>query len=142
MKTPSKVDFQFERYQRKLNVIYDCILKSILVSSDSFCLIKSHIWNYHVKCIQMNYSDLYSWDGTNNMITRWNLVCSISLAGWNNVAFTLYHICTIPLKLYLYTTNPDQAIIIQSLKSIINLYLLNWKPCMFFFDSMWHSTTP
>ena len=50
---PSKLDFRFKRYQhvsaaqnkeiqRKLEVIIDCILKSILASSDSFA------WSHHI----------------------------------------------------------------------------------------------
>ena len=54
MKIPSKFDLRFQIYhnlsvvqnnkiQRKLNAIIHCILKSILASSDSFCLITSHL---------------------------------------------------------------------------------------------------
>ena len=54
MKIPSELDFRFKRnhkfgdaqnnkIQRKFNDIISCILKAILASSDSFCLITSHI---------------------------------------------------------------------------------------------------
>ena len=54
LKTPSKLTLWFQRYsrfsgaqnnkiQKKINTIIGCILKSILASYNSFCLITSHI---------------------------------------------------------------------------------------------------
>ena len=54
-KNPSKLNIRFQRYsyfsdaqnkkiQRKLSTIIGSILKSVLASSDSFCLITSHLF--------------------------------------------------------------------------------------------------
>ena len=58
MKTPSKLSIRFQRYshfsaaqnnqiQKKLNPIVGSTYKSISVSSDSFCLITSHMSNFY-----------------------------------------------------------------------------------------------
>ena len=54
MKTPQKLGNWFQRYkqlkdwtnnkkQKKLSALFDCILKTVFASSDSFCLITSHM---------------------------------------------------------------------------------------------------
>ena len=47
-------DWTNNNKQKKLSALFDCILKTVSASSDSFCLIKSHMWwNLHVKTCHM-----------------------------------------------------------------------------------------
>ena len=63
-KTPSKLSIRFQRYtyfsdaqnnkiHRKFNAIIACISKSILASSDSFCLITSHYFLLPYECVNL-----------------------------------------------------------------------------------------
>ena len=55
MKTPQRLGNWFQRYkqlkdgtnnkkQKKLSALFGCILETVFASSDSFCLIKSHMY--------------------------------------------------------------------------------------------------
>ena len=51
VKTPSKLDLRFQNYRNITIFLALLILKSILASSDSFCLITSHVWCDQAKSV-------------------------------------------------------------------------------------------